>query len=128
MLVATVITSALIWREQQSTARALERAEQSLAIYAQGMDATIKASQAVVMRAMESASFRTKDKLDPVDQSFFELALKYYESVDKAAGIDPKYRDIQGKANFGIAVARQFLDLPGAEDAYRRSVAIYEEP
>ncbi|MDB5351815.1 MAG: prkC 6 [Planctomycetota bacterium] len=127
VVVSTIVASILLWQEQRRTAKALERAEKSIVVYAQGMKATLMIAQDVVMNAMQSVSSHSGSELSASDRNFFALALKYYESIDQASGIDPKYRAVQGKAQFGIGLTRSFLKQPGWEEAYRRSVAIYEE-
>ena len=58
--------------------------------------------------------------------TFCRAALGYYEEIAGRYRRDPEMPAIVAAAEHRIGFIRMILDEPGAEDAYRRSIALYE--
>ena len=68
---------------------------------------------------------RTRPSSDR-DRGFCRAALGYYEEIAGRYRDDPEMPAIVAAADHRIGFIRMILDEPGAEDAYRRSIALYE--
>ena len=62
---------------------------------------------------------------DRRDRGFCRSALGYYEEIAGRYRRDAEMQPIVAAADHRIGFIRMILDEPGAEDAYRRSIALY---
>jgi serine/threonine protein kinase len=126
LLLAAAVGSALFWREQGRTAKALEEAKQSLALHSQSMDLLLRAAYTLTMKAMAAVTSHGGGEIKAEDRPFFQEALQFYEDIERMTRDDPRQAEIMAKAQFGQGLTRMLLGLPDAEEAYLRSVNTYE--
>ena len=125
LLLTLAASSAVLWKEWGTTAEALQASERALTRESRAMDVVVAGAHALTMRAMESVT-REGERGNPEDRPFLEQAQAFYEEVDRLTRDDPRRRDAAAKACFGVGLTRWLLGKPGFEDAFRRSIALYD--
>jgi tetratricopeptide (TPR) repeat protein len=116
---------ARLWEEQRRTRAALDTARQARRRERQALIFTFTASDQVAARALARiASTGTAEARD--DEEFCGKALDYYLEIADRYRDDDEMSAVVAAADHRIGFIRMILEVPGAEGAYRRSIARYE--
>ena len=127
--VASAGGMALLWKEQQRTRKALLTAQEARLRERQALIFTFAGSDLVADRAMRRLAApgpARNSAEDRQDQGFFRKALGYYEEIAGRYRNDTEMQAIVAKADHRIGFIRMILKEPGAEEAHRRSIAVYQ--
>jgi serine/threonine protein kinase/HAMP domain-containing protein len=129
LLLATLTACGLLWSAHRRTARALDRLERLRENERATLPQIFANANALAMNAMQRVSTLERLEAGKEKEEFYRLALDYYEPVAQATqdDPDPAMREVAAKAHFGVGLARALLKVPGEEEAFRSSVAAYEE-
>jgi tetratricopeptide (TPR) repeat protein len=133
LLVLAVLASAFgmarLWQEQRRTHDALLKAQDARRHEREALLFTFTASDRVADRALVRIA-SAADPKDPAelarDRDFCRAALGYYEEIAGRYRRDVEMQPIVAAADHRIGFIRMILGEPGAEDAHRRSIALYE--
>jgi tetratricopeptide (TPR) repeat protein len=120
---------ARLWEEQRRTQAALDTAQESRLRERQALIFTFTASDQVAARALARiASPGTAQAPAEVqcDQEFCRKALGYYQEIAGRYRDDPAMPAIVAAADHRIGFIRMILKEPSAEEAYHRSIALYQ--
>jgi tetratricopeptide (TPR) repeat protein len=120
---------ALLWNEQRLTRAALERARQAQGHERQALIFTFTASDQITSRALAMIATHQAGQAPAEserDQDFCRKALKYYEELTARYDGDRDMAAIAAAASHRVGFIRTIVKDAGAEQALRRSVAIYE--
>ncbi len=120
---------ARLWEEQRRTRTALDAARQARRRERQALIFTFTASDQVAARALARiASTGTPQAPAEArdDEEFCGKALGYYLEIADRYRDDAEMSAVVAAADHRIGFIRMILKVPGAEEAYRRSIARYE--
>ena len=131
---ALAISSALLARKQLEVSRQRDRAN-ALAQEANTQRELADQHARLARRAVDDMFTRLAQKwladrsqLEPVQREFLEKALQYYEEFSRLKGQDPAVRENLAGALYNVGAIRLRLGMvKPAEEAYRRSLAIWRE-
>jgi tetratricopeptide (TPR) repeat protein len=118
LVLAAIVGGALLWREKGRTEAALLREREALRF-------TFAASDQIASRAMRRIASAGPSAAGE-DEDFCRKALAYYEEIARRYRDDAEMRAIAAAAFHRVGYLRDLLGLPGAEDAYRRAIPLYE--
>ncbi len=132
LLVLAVLASAFVmvrlWDAQRRAHSAFLTAEEARRHERQALLFTFKASDQIADRALARIA-TTVAAQDPDEQrrdrGFCRSALGYYEEIAGRYRRDAEMQPIVAAADHRIGFIRMLLEEPGAEDAHRRSIALY---
>ena len=123
LLLGLAVSTALMWAQQRQTEEARRSLRDNLKdTFAIADEVSMKAMERYTIDAMDPLSLIKYDEL----QRFYERVLEYYERVARQPESDLVMQSIVARANQRIGFTRMCLRRPGADEAYRRSVAQYE--
>jgi eukaryotic-like serine/threonine-protein kinase len=125
---ASVGGMALLWKEQQHTRQALRTAQSARRGERQALFFTFTASELIADRALRrlASPAPSRNPLeDRHDQEFCCKALGYYQEIAARFRDDLEMQSIVAAADHHIGFIRMILKETGAEDAHRRSIALY---
>ncbi len=129
-VVASTSGMARLWEEQRRTHAALLKAEEARRHERQALFFTFTASDEVASRALRRIASAAAPQ-DPVelehDRAFCRSALSYYEQIVRRYRRDPEMMAIAAAADHRVGFIGTILGEPGAEGAYRRSIARYRD-
>jgi serine/threonine protein kinase len=121
---------ALLWKQQQLTLAALQSAQEARRRERQALLFTFAASDLVAERALRKVAApgpSSGPDQDRQDQEFCRKALGYYEEIAGRYVGDNAMRAIAAAAYHRVGFIRMILKEPDAEQALRRSIALYRE-
>jgi tetratricopeptide (TPR) repeat protein len=132
LLVGAVVASgfamARLWEEQRRASAALLTAQEARRHEREALLFTFTASDQVAARALARIA-SAADAPNPAevmrDEAFCRTALGYYEQIAGRYRREAEMLAIVAAADHRIGSIRMILEEPGAEDAYRRSIALY---
>jgi serine/threonine protein kinase len=133
LVLATLAASggmARLWEEQQRTLTALHAAQEARSHERQALRFTFLAGDEIAGRALARiASPGPVPAPEDIrrDQVFCRKTRDYYEEIARRYRDDPEMQAIVAAADHRIGFIRTILQEPHAEDAYRRSMALYHE-
>jgi serine/threonine protein kinase len=127
LVLALTVASALLWHERNQTVAALDEARRTLDREARAMDLISEGAYSLSMIGMASMTQEASQAQQQLAQSFLQQALSFYGMVSRIPGDDLRRRETKAKAWFGLGLTRWLLKQPESEEAYRRSVALYDE-
>jgi serine/threonine protein kinase len=120
---------ALLWKEQRQTQAALEKAKEARDRERQALIFTFTASDQITSRALAMIAEPTPSH-SPAEadqgKEFCRKALKYYQEIAARYDGDPEMLAIAAAASHRVGFIRTILKDARAEDALRRSIALYE--
>jgi tetratricopeptide (TPR) repeat protein len=120
---------ALLWKEQRQTQAALEKAREAQDRERQALIFTFTASDQITTRALAMITKPTPShsaaEADQ-DEEFCRRALEYYQEIAARYDGDPEMLAIAAAASHRVGFICTILKDARAEDALRRSIAIYE--
>ena len=120
---------ARLWEEQRRARSALLKTQEARARERQALLFNFAASDEITGRALARIAkpASTQDPDEPRrDEIFCREALGYYEEIAGRYRDDNEMRAIVAAADHRVGFIRMILNQPGAEEAYRRSVELYE--
>ena len=128
LLLAMAIASALLWGEQRKTARALADLETILERERSTLPRVLMDTWALSMFAMQTFAAEHHDPNATSYVQFYNNTLNYYEGLIHltSGDTDARMREVNAKALYGRGLARMILQMPGAEDDYRASIAAFD--
>jgi eukaryotic-like serine/threonine-protein kinase len=120
---------ALLWKEQRRTQSALESARQAQGHERQALIFTFTASDQITSRALAMIASHQAGQAhadNEHDLDFCRKALEYYEEIAARYDDNRNMATIAAAASHRVGFIRTILNDSGAEQALRRSIAIYE--
>jgi serine/threonine protein kinase len=120
---------ALLWNAQDRTQKALNTALVARWRERQALLFTFAASDAVADRALRllvSPRLPRNPVEERPDEAFCRKALDYYQEIAAQYRQQPWTRSIAAAADHRVGFIRMILKEPGAEEAHRRAIALYE--
>ncbi len=128
LILASTAAAGLLWAENRRTAEAYGQLRVVREADRAALPRIFATANALAMRAMEKVSLIDRVAKGKEDPEFYRLVLAYYEAIARIArdDRDPLMREVAAKAHFGVGAARALLGMPGAEEAYAKSVEVYE--
>jgi hypothetical protein len=114
----------LLWRENGKTAEALRQSRSARDREREALRFTFAGSDLIASRALR--------KIGPdvppngPDADFCRRALGYYEEIARRYRDDAEMQALAAAAEHRVGFIRRILGLPGAEEAMRRSIDLYE--
>jgi eukaryotic-like serine/threonine-protein kinase len=116
---------AVLWNEQQRSKAALSTAQEARNREREAIRFTFVASDQIASRALELVA-APDSKLGEQDRKFCRGAMEYYQQIADRYRSDSEMRRIAAMADHRVGFIRMLLNEPGADDAYHRSLALYE--
>lgn len=129
LVIAGLIGGTLLFLEQQKTKKALDDTTKAYEQVVNMWKMTYPLMDGMTMGAMAQASQSSVEatRTSPEARAIYDGALKSYESIAKwSEGTDP-LRPVTAGALHRVGFVRMVQRLPQAEDAFLRSIALYEE-
>jgi tetratricopeptide (TPR) repeat protein len=116
---------AALWNAQQHTKSALLAAKNAQLRERGALRFTFAASDQITSRAL-SVVASPGSTISPEDRQFCRMALSYYQQIADRYRGDLEMRRISAAADHRVGFIRMILDEAGAEEAYRRSIDLYD--
>ena len=125
-MVGLSVASALIWREQGRTARALEAESNHRQLLGANLKLALQALDKIYLTTAEARISRS-DQLDPKDRELLQEALAFYDRFSET-NRDNLYVRYEVASAHGRAgdIRYRLGDKPGAHDSLQRSIALLE--
>jgi serine/threonine protein kinase len=117
---------ALLWKEQRLTRSALQKARKAQDSERQALKFTFTASDQIAGRALSMIAARQAPAENKRDQDFYLKALYYYQEITARYDGDPEMAVVAAAAGHRVGFIRMILKDGRAEEALRRSIAIYQ--
>jgi eukaryotic-like serine/threonine-protein kinase len=120
---------ALLWKAQERTQEALKAAMAAQRRERQALLFTFAASDAVADRALRqlvSPRLPRNPAEERPDEAFCRKALAYYQEIAAQYREERWTRPIAAAADHRVGFIRMILKEPGAEEAHRQAIALYE--
>jgi tetratricopeptide (TPR) repeat protein len=114
-----------LWREQRRTKVALSTAQNARNREREALYFTFTASDQTASRVLDLMS-ASDPKLNDRDRQFCQGAMEYYQQMVDRYRADPEMCRITAAAYHRVGFIGMLLDKPDAEQAYHRSLALYE--
>ena len=127
MVVALAVGSALLWAQQRQTDLERQRAQRAYEQNRKILDLVFSRQEQVNLQAMALITRANNQGLGD-DGAYVKMVRGFYQDMIDQAGDDPDMAELKARSYHRVGFCRIVLsDIEGADDAYRRSVAMFEE-
>jgi tetratricopeptide (TPR) repeat protein len=124
LALAAAMWTGLLWREKGKTEQALRIAQEARRREREALRFTFLASDRIAAEAL--AKLNAAGPPGGQDQEFCRQALTYYEEIAHRYRDDSEMRPLAAAAFHRVGFIRMILATDGAEEAYLRSIGLYD--
>ena len=127
LVLALTVGSALLWHGARQLDREKTQAQRAYDQNRKILDLVFSKQEQVNMQAMALITRANNQGLGD-EGAYVKMVRDFYQDMIDQAGADPDMAELKARSYHRVGFCRMVLrDIAGAEDAYRRSVALFED-
>ena len=126
MVLAMPVGTALLWHAARQTEREKTEAQRAYDQNRKILDLVFSRSEQLNMQAMGAITRANNQGLGE-DGSYIRMVAHFYQDMIDQAGDDPDMAELKARSYHRVGFCRMVLkDVGGAQDAFRRSIDLFE--
>jgi serine/threonine protein kinase/Tfp pilus assembly protein PilF len=126
LVLAMTVGSALVWNQARQTDREKTQAQKAYRQNRKILDLVFSKQEQVNMWAMKLIGQANEKGLGD-EGSYVKMVRDFYQDMIDQAGDDPDMAELKARSYHRVGFCRMVLrDVAGAEEAYRRSIALFD--